>query len=85
MKTQLLLALLPLLLIGCAHTKATAEYVDIQANCSYVEWHGGPRPSLIMRDVNHSTPTRAGGSLIGTTGAAMTGVAGALLTNGLVR
>lgn len=84
MKLLLLLSLcLPF--CSCAHTKATAEYVDIQANCSYVEWHGGSRPSLIMRDVNHSTPTRAGGSLIGTTGAALTGVAGAVLTHGLVR
>lgn len=81
----LLFFLLVASLTGCARTSATAERFHTQANVDYVEWHGGKNPRLIMRGVNHSTPTRAGGSLIGTAGAAGAGVITAWLTKGLVR
>lgn len=88
MKTALLLALLPLLLIGCAGTQVRENGKIVfrtQMNCAEMEFRSPAGSYLKVRGMNHSTPTRAGGSLIGTTGAAMTGVAGALLTNGLVR
>lgn len=74
-----------LLLCSCASTTATGRFVNVQSNCSYLEWHGGPHPSLIMKDVNNSTPTRAGGSFMGTTTAGLAGIITAWLTKGVVK
>ncbi len=82
-----LLFLLPLVFVGCAQTTVFRNGQPIlrtQANASLVVFSQGDT-ALRIEGMNHSTPTRAGGSVIGTTGTAAAGVATAILTNGLVR
>lgn len=82
------LLLLPFLFcIGCAQTsvyKNGQRVFATQANASLVVFHQGDT-DLRIEGLNHSTPTRAGGSVIGTAGTAAAGVAATILTNGLVR
>lgn len=81
----LLPVLLALLGCSCASTYATKDRVNIQSNCSYVEWHGGEHPSLKMYGVNNSIPTRAGGSFVGTLGTAISAGIMAAATHGIAR
>lgn len=82
------LALLPFLfLCSCANTVVKRDGKVVlwtQANASTLEFHSGDT-SLKMTMMNHSTPTRAGGSVIGTTATGAAGVITALVTKGLVR
>lgn len=75
------LYLLPLLLCSCG-TMASKDRVDVRSNAAYVEWHGGNKPSLIMTDVDNGTPTRAAGSVVGTTGSSLMGIIMAYFTGG---
>lgn len=77
--------LISLVFCSCAGTFASGERFYTQANADYVEWHGGGKPVLIMHGVNHSTPTRAGGSVMGTALGGATGFATAVMTRGLIR
>lgn len=79
-----ILALLLCLLSGCA-TYASKERVAVYSNADYVEWHGGENPSLVMRGVNNSTPTRAGGSVVGTAGSSLASIIMAWFTGGAVK
>ncbi len=74
-------------LSACAHTvvkKNGQTILDTQANADLLEFAQGDTTLRIVK-LNHSTPTRAGGSVIGTTGTAATGIATAILTKGLIR
>lgn len=73
--------LLPLTFTGCAGTLATGKFMYTQANADYIEWHGGANPSFKAWKINHSTPTRAGGSVIGTS---LMGAAGLMAGHGVV-
>lgn len=80
------LTALCLILPACAHTvvkKNDQVILDTQANADLVEFRQGDT-SLKMVKMNHSTPTRAGGSVIGTAATGATGIATAILTRGLV-
>lgn len=81
----LLPVLLALLGCSCASTYATKDRVNIQSNAERVEWHGGANPSLVIVKLNNSIPTRAGGSVIGTTGMAVAGGIMAAATHGIAR
>ncbi len=70
---------------ACAGTYASSKCVYTQADCEYLEWHGGPRPSLMMRGVNHSTPTRAGGSVLGTVAMGAASIITAKMGMGVIR
>lgn len=83
-----LLFLLTVLFGACASTEVRENgrvVFKTQMNCAYMEYQSPSRSRLIVHGMNHSTPTRAGGSVIGTIGTAVTGVAGAVITNGIVR
>lgn len=54
------------------------------ANADIVEFHQGDT-SLRMVKMNHSTPTRAAGSVVGTALAGATGLAGAVITKGIIK
>lgn len=60
-------------LAGCAQTVVDAKGFRTQANVSHVEYRrtADGAVSLVMDGVNHSTPTRAGGSVAGTIGSAV--------------
>lgn len=77
-----LAALLPLLMIGCAFTEVRENGKTVfrtQMNCAYMEYRSPSRSVLIVHGMNHSTPTRAGGSVLGTGLSGATGLAGALI------
>lgn len=79
------LTLLPLLfLAGCA-TYANKDGVIVASNASYVEWHGGTKPSLVMYDVDNGTPTRAVGAVAGTALSGMVGLKAAPIARVLGR
>jgi hypothetical protein len=80
------LALIAILFSGCASTsvfKNGQKILFTQANANSLEFRQGDT-FLKIEGLNHSTPTRAGGSVIGTTGTALTGVAGAVVAGGIV-
>lgn len=58
-------------LSGCAGTYVSGKCLYTQANADYIEWHGGANPSFKAYKINHSTPTRAGGSVLGTVGSSI--------------
>lgn len=66
-KLAIIAIAIPFLQTSCASTRASATEVHTQANFTYMKWQGGTSPSLVMYGGNHSVPTRAGGSVIGTT------------------
>ncbi len=76
-----------ILLVGCAQTSVYRNgkcVLRTQANAKLVVFHQGDT-DLRIEGLNHSTPTRAGGSVIGTAATGATGIATALLTRGWVR
>lgn len=77
--------LFPFLLCSCAGTYADSQRVYTQANVERLEWHGRGGASLVLVKADHSTPTRAGGSFIGTAATGVAGVATAIATHGLYR
>lgn len=86
-QTKVMAGLLVLAFTGCANTVVKRDGKVVlwtQANASTLEFHSGDT-SLKMTMMNHSTPTRAGGSVIGTTATGATGVITALVTKGIVR
>jgi hypothetical protein len=81
------LAALFSMLAGCASTTVYRDGKPIlktQADAKSLAFSQGDT-SLKVVGLNHSTPTRAGGSVIGTTGTAVAGAATAVLTRGLVK
>lgn len=78
--------LLGLALVGC-ETKVYKDgnlILKTQANAKSLVFRQGDT-YLKIDGMNHSTPTRAGGSVLGTGLSGATGVATAILTKGLVR
>lgn len=74
-------------LSGCASTnvyRGGRKILSTQADAAQLEFRDG-NTSLKVVGLNHSTPTRAGGSVVGTAGTAVGGVATALLSQGIVR
>lgn len=83
-----MLKFIPLFIIltSCAQTSVYRNGQCVfrtQANASLVVFHQADT-DLRIEGLNHSTPTRAGGSVIGTTGTALVGVATAVATRGLL-
>lgn len=81
------LCLLSVFFVGCAQTSVYRNGQCVfrtQANASLIVFHQADT-DLRIEGLNHSTPTRAGGSVIGTASAGATSLATALLTRGLVR
>lgn len=81
-----LIAFVAMLLTSCAQTQVYRNgqcVFKTQANASLVVFHQADT-DLRIEGMNHSTPTRAGGSVIGTAATGATGIATALLTRGLV-
>lgn len=76
-----LLLLLPLFLCSCAGTYVSGACMFTQANATNIEWHGGTNPWFKAKILNHSIPTRAGGSVIGTS---LMGAAGLMAGHGVV-
>lgn len=70
-----------ILLSGCSTTiKEHGQVVfHTQANLTNVNFSTPAGTHFHADKVDHSTPTRAGGSVIGTTGTAVTGAATAIL------
>lgn len=79
----LTLLVIPFLSVGCASTEVWQNGQRVfrtEMNCRYMALNTSPsRSSLIVHGMNHSTPTRAGGSVLGTGLGGVTGVAGALI------
>lgn len=86
MLIRIALACLFSALAGCASTtvrNASGQTIlHTQADAQDLEFHQGDTSLHVVR-LDHSTPTRAGGSVIGTTGTAVAGAAAAVLTRGL--
>lgn len=81
------LLILCLLIVGCAQTTVYRNGQPIlktQANAKLLVFRQGDT-FLRIEGLNHSTPTRAGGSVLGTGLSGAAGVATAILTNGLVQ
>ncbi len=81
----LLAALLAFALTACASTtvyRNGKRVLNTQANASLLVFHQGDT-DLRIEGLNHSTPTRAGGSVIGTAGTALTGIVTAVAAHGL--
>lgn len=75
------------LFVGCAQTQvreAGKVVFTTQMNCASMSYRSAAGSTLTVTGMNHSTPTRAGGSVIGTTGTALVGVATAIATKGLI-
>lgn len=71
MKTCLLI--LALFAAGCSTTVRNSQGVTVlktYANADIIAFKQGDT-SLYMKKMNHSTPTRAGGSVVGTAGSAI--------------
>lgn len=74
-------------LTGCADTRVYRDgklALKTQANANLITFHQGDT-DLRIEKMNHSTPTRAGGSVIGTAATGVTSIATAIATKGLVR
>ncbi len=75
-------ALLALMLCGCASTSVYRDGKRIlftQANATHLEFRQGDT-SLVIDGMDHSTPTRAGGSVAGTIGASLAAMSAKVLT-----
>jgi len=73
---------------GCASTTVSENGKQVfrtQANASRLVYRSPAGSYLEVEGLNHSIPTRAGISGVSAAGTAITGVAGALITNGLAR
>ncbi len=73
--------LLAFVFAGCASTsvyRGGQKIFTTQADAGQLEFHDGGT-SLTVQGLNHSTPTRAGGSVIGTAGSAVTAAAAAII------
>lgn len=82
-----LLPLCFLLFASCAETQVYRNgqlALRTQANASLLTFHQGDT-DLRIEGMNHSTPTRAGGSVVGTAATGLAGVATAVLSKGLIR
>lgn len=78
--------LLCFFLTGCAQTQVFRNgkcVFKTQANASLVVFHQADT-DLRIEGMNHSIPTRAGGSVVGTAATGAASIATAVLTRGLV-
>jgi hypothetical protein len=83
-----LLLCLPLLLIGCASTTVSEgghKVFTTQMNCAEMEYRSPAGSYLRVRGMNHSTPTRAGGSVLGTGLGGVSGIIGTYMTGAVVQ
>jgi len=82
--------IIPLLcaaLSACAYTRVAEGGKTVfitQANATEVEFRSANGSYLHMRGVNHSTPTRAGGSVVGTAFSGAAALGTAVMTRGLI-
>lgn len=91
MNPKLLLVLLAIILAGCASTvvKSRTGHVLLrtQADAARVTFYyagGGEVIDCAMEQPNHSVPTRAGGSVVGTTFSGATSLVMAGVSKGLI-
>ncbi len=73
---------------SCAGTRVSENGKTVfytQMNCAYMEYRSPAGSRLIVHGMNHSTPTRAGGSVIGTAATGATSLATAIITKGLIK
>jgi hypothetical protein len=76
----LILLILCLATVGCAHTEVRengATVFKTQMNAKRLTYRSPAGSYLSVEGMNHSTPTRAGGSVLGT---GLTGAGGILAT-----
>lgn len=81
-------AMLSLLFGACASTSVSENGRTVfrtQMNCAYMEYRSPAGSRLVVHGMNHSTPTRAGGSVIGTAATGATSLATAIITKGLIK